>query len=112
MRHRRGGEGGGVSGNHTYPALPLSSSQPLDWPVLGWALPSHWGRATQNRTPKDQTRWGRKRETGAERKVDGGASEEEEQGEWRGDRRINLKGSVKTTREDINRQQREKTSIV
>lgn len=32
------------------PALLLSSSQPLDWPGLGWAQLSHWGRATQNHT--------------------------------------------------------------
>lgn len=49
----------GRRGIDTYPALLLSSSQPLDWPVLGWALLSHWGRATQNHTPKE--RGGRKK---------------------------------------------------
>lgn len=44
----------GRRGIDTYPALLLSSSQPLDWPVLGWALLSHWGRATQNHTPKER----------------------------------------------------------
>lgn len=43
----------GRRGIDTYPALLLSSSQPLDWPGLGWALLSHWGRATQNHTPKE-----------------------------------------------------------
>lgn len=56
--------GGGVRrgrrGIDTYPALLLSSSQPPDWPVLGWALLSHWGRATQNHTPEEGT--GRKQE--------------------------------------------------
>lgn len=41
---------------HTYPALLLSSSQPLDWPGLGWALRSHWDRATQNHTPTEGER--------------------------------------------------------
>lgn len=40
-------------GTDTYPALLLSSSQPLDWSGLCWALLSHWGRATQNHTPKE-----------------------------------------------------------
>lgn len=47
----------GRRGTDTYPALLLSSSQPLDWPVLGWALLSHWGRATQNHTPKYGKKW-------------------------------------------------------
>lgn len=50
----------------TYPALLLSSSQLLDWSGLGWILRSHWGRATQNRRPKERKmgkkkqRWGEK----------------------------------------------------
>lgn len=43
-----------VSRVHTYPALMLSSSQPLDWPVLGWALLAHWGRVTQNHMPEEK----------------------------------------------------------
>lgn len=72
-------EGGGVEklssswrgsyrGEHTYRALLLSSSQPLDWPGPGWALlplwplRSHWGRATQNHTPGTKEAEGRKKE--------------------------------------------------
>ncbi len=40
----------------TYPALLLSSSQPLDWPGLGWALLPHWGRVTQNHPPTERKR--------------------------------------------------------
>lgn len=50
----------GVGG--TYPALLLSSFQLLDWSGLGCILCSHWGRATQNRRPKEQ-------KTGKKRKV-------------------------------------------
>lgn len=76
-------------GIHTYPALLLSSSQPLDWPGLGSALPSHWGRATQNHTPKEGVK-GRKDEKGVERKVDGGVLEKGIRGSGK-QRRINLK---------------------
>lgn len=53
----------------TYPALLLSSSQPLDWPGLGWALRSHWDRVTQNHKP---TEGERRKETRKEKKEDGG----------------------------------------
>lgn len=44
----------GVGGGGTYPALLKSSFQLLDWSGLGGILRSHWGRATQNRRPKEQ----------------------------------------------------------
>lgn len=43
----------------THPALMLSSSQPLDSSGLGWALLSHWDRATQNHMPKDWKKGGK-----------------------------------------------------
>lgn len=59
-------------GIDTYPALLLSSSQPLDWSGLCWALLSHWGRATQNHMPKE----GKERKS-VEGKVDAGGKEKE-----------------------------------
>lgn len=75
----------GLRGIHTYPALLLSSSQPLDWPGLGWALLSHWGRATQSHMPTE----------GREKEVRRGKLMEEERRKKRGrverrQRRINL----------------------
>lgn len=89
----------GRRGIDTYPALLLSSSQPLDWPVLGWALLSHWGRATQNHTPKER---GRKRE------VDGGGKEKETREERKQTEKNKSKGSVKITGEVINRKRKRK----
>lgn len=60
----------GRRGIDTYLALLLSSSQPLDWPDLGWALLSRWGRATQNHMPKEW-KTERKEEERVERKVHG-----------------------------------------
>lgn len=57
-------------GVDTYPALLISSSQPVDWSGLGWALLSHWGRATQSHTPNRREE-GRE-EKGVERKGDEG----------------------------------------
>lgn len=71
--------GGGSRGIDTYPALLLSSSQPLDWPGLGWALLSHWGRATQNHMPKEGKK-GRKEEKSRWR------SREGNKGGWKVDR--------------------------
>lgn len=67
-------------GIDTYPALLLSSSQPLDWPGLGWALLSRWGRATQNHTPKDRKK-GRKEKYGKKSRWRG--IREGSKGEWK-----------------------------
>lgn len=89
----RGAEGG--RGADTYPALLLSSCQPLDWSVLGWARRSRWGRATQNHTPV-----GGFLEQGGEEEKEGVEGGEGEGGEVRKEEKQTRRASKKAAEEE------------